>query len=401
MSIKYFLKKIKDVKIEDIFAVFPMIAAIILIPICRKKYEKVWLVCEEPGEARDNGYYFFKYICESHPEIDSYYAIKHNSIDYNRVSELGKTVKHGSIKHWIMYFVGICNVSSQKGGKPNAAICSFIELNHLFHPRNVFLQHGVIKDDLVWLHADRTILDLFVTSSVREQQYVQEKYGYKPEQIIRTGLPRFDDLHNAAIKKNQILVMPTWRTWLRLKSERNSELDSDLIDSDFIHNWLKLLNSSELRYLTDKYNLEIMFYPHRHMQPYVDQFTIDNPNVVIASYENYDIHELIKNSEMLITDYSSVYFDMVYMKKPVVFYQFDEDNFRKFHYQEGYFDYHNNPFGKSFRRYEDVVKNIEEIIKNNYCVSLEYLNEHNYIFPYYDTNNSKRIFDAIQDLYEK
>ena len=400
MSVQYFLKKIRDVRTEDLLAVFPMIAAIILIPIYRRKFGNVWLVCEEPGEARDNGYYFFKYLCESHPEIDSYYAIKYDSVDYERVSKLGKTVKHGSIKHWIMYFVGVCNISSQKGGKPNAAICSFIELNHLFHPHNVFLQHGVIKDDLVWLHADRTILDLFVTSSVREQQYVQEKYGYKPEQIIRTGLPRFDDLHNATIKKNQILIMPTWRKWLRLKSERNSELDSDLLNSDFIHNWLKFLNSSELRYLTDEYDLEILFYPHRHMQPYVDQFLINNPRIKIASYENYDIHELIKSSEMLITDYSSVYFDMVYMKKPVVFYQFDEENFRKFHYQEGYFDYHNNPFGKSFKRYEDVIKNLEEIIRNNYCVSPEYLDEHKYIFPYYDTCNSKRVYDAIRDLYE-
>lgn len=401
MSIKYFLKKIKDVRIADLIAVLPMIVAIILIPFYRKKYKKVWLVCEEPGEARDNGFYFFKYLCEAHPEVDSYYAIQYDSVDYPRVSSLGKTVKHGSIKHWIMYFVGVCNISSQKGGKPNAAICSFFELNHIFKPHNVFLQHGVIKDNLVWLHADRTVLDLFVTSSVKEQRYVQEKYGYRPEQIIRTGLPRFDDLHNLNIKKNRILIMPTWRTWLRLKSERSSELDTELINSDFIRHWLEFLNSNELRDLSDKYDLEIMFYPHRHMQPYVDQFLITNPRVKVASYDNYDIHELLKSSEMLITDYSSVYFDMVYMKKPVVFYQFDEENFRKFHYQEGYFDYHNNPFGKSFKNYEDVISNIEEIISNNYSVSLEYLDEHRYIFPYFDTNNSQRIYNEICALYNQ
>ena len=28
---------------------------------------------------------------------------------------------------------------------------------------------------------------------------------------------------------------------------------------------------------------------------------------------------------MLITDYSSVYFDIAYMRKPIIFYQFDEE----------------------------------------------------------------------------
>lgn len=43
----------------------------------------------------------------------------------------------------------------------------------------------------------------------------------------------------------------------------------------------------------------------------------------------YDVQQLLKESLLLITDYSSVFFDMMYMNKPVIFYQFDENQYRK------------------------------------------------------------------------
>ncbi|MFR6589327.1 MAG: hypothetical protein ACLURV_03080 [Gallintestinimicrobium sp.] len=32
-------------------------------------------------------------------------------------------------------------------------------------------------------------------------------------------------------------------------------------------------------------------------------------------------------------------FDVAFLRKPVVYYQFDEEEFRKYHYQKGYFDF--------------------------------------------------------------
>ena len=62
IKLSYFLEKIKDVKPSDLFSVFPMAVAWLIKPVYRKKYENAWLVCEEPAEARDNGYHFFRYI---------------------------------------------------------------------------------------------------------------------------------------------------------------------------------------------------------------------------------------------------------------------------------------------------------------------------------------------------
>ena len=58
IGFKYLFNKIQDVKLRDYLSFFPMVIAWIAKPLYRKKFQTVWLVCEEPKEARDNGYHF-------------------------------------------------------------------------------------------------------------------------------------------------------------------------------------------------------------------------------------------------------------------------------------------------------------------------------------------------------
>ena len=100
----------------------------------------------------------------------------------------------------------------------------------------------------------------------------------------------------------------------------------------------------------------------------------------------------------MITDYSSVFFDFVYMKKPVIFYQFDSKNFRKRQYEEGYFNYQENPFGESAKGQDEVFNLIEKCIEKNFAVSDSYLQAHKEYFRLYDTNNCRRIFEIVNNI---
>ena len=101
----------------------------------------------------------------------------------------------------------------------------------------------------------------------------------------------------------------------------------------------------------------------------MSEFAVKNPKITVASAETHDMQELMKSAEMMITDYSSVYFDMFYMKKPVVFYQFDEEEFRSFHY--------------------------EELAGSGYKVSEEFEAAHKGEFQLYDRENSKRVYNTL------
>ena len=400
IKLSYLFDKIKDVKFMDYISVLPMTLALVIMPLYRKKYSGAWLICEEPSEARDNGYYFYKYMYENHPQKKCFYAIKRSSVDYNRIKKLGGTVEYGSLRHWLVFFLCEYNISSQKGGKPNAAMCAFMEINGRFKTKNVFLQHGVIINNVRSLYADRSKIYKFITSTSDETEYIEKNFGYPKGTVVCTGMPRFDGLHNVSVNENQIVVMPTWRYWFNLKSKQNSETGNRFKDSEYFIKWNELLNSPQLKKLCDE-GLTVVFYLHRNIQRYSNLFKASHRSITIASWEDYDIQSLLKESELMITDYSSVFFDMVYMRKPILFYQFDEDKFRKYQCEKGYFDYHNNPFGKCFSTHREILVELAELKKKDFCITADYETEHKRLFTDYDDRNSERIFMMLEsDLAE-
>lgn len=396
MDLKYFLDRIRDVKVTDYISVIPMFIALIIKPFYKEKYKGSWLICEEPTEARDNGYHFFRYMCKEQSQQKCYYAIKKKSVDYKKVKKLGSVIEYSSIQHWLAYFLCDYNISSQKGGKPNAAMCSFMELNRKFHPKNIFLQHGIIINNVKWLYADKCCIEKFITSTYPETEYIKQNFGYPENAIQMTGMPRFDALHDGKVIGGRILIMPTWRYWFNLKSKKNVDTDAEFETSEYLQRWIELLCCLEMENLIKKYNLEVIFYLHRNMQNRIEEFYKIKTPVIIASWKKYDIQNLIKTSEMLITDYSSVFFDMVYMKRPVIFYQFDEEKYRKYQYTEGYFDYHNNVFGNTYFTKEGIFDELENIICNKFKPSKNFLKEHDKIFGFWDNKNSKRIYDMLK-----
>lgn len=395
VKLSYLLDRIRDVKPNDYLSVFPMTAALLIKPFYKKKYAGTWLVCEEPAEARDNGYHFFKYMCEKQPQQKCYYAIKRNSVDVKKVQELGDVIEYGSIQHWLAYFLCEYNISSQKGGKPNAAMCAFMEMNGRFKPQNVFLQHGITKDHAEWLYADKCNFTYFITAAVPEDQMIREDYGYPDGVVQLTGFPRYDALNNLEIKKNRVLIMPTWRYWFNLKSKGGDDVKEDFRHSNYLKKWLDFLNDKDLEKMILEKNLEVIFFLHRNMQKYIDAFDNVSNHVIIASWKEYDIQELLKTSAIMVTDYSSVYFDMIYMQKPILFYQFDEAEYRRYQYQEGWFDYHDNTFSESYAEKNGLMEKLQEYVEKDFDVDDKYREGCNEIFKYIDDNNSKRVFELL------
>ncbi|XIW69645.1 CDP-glycerol glycerophosphotransferase family protein [Escherichia coli] len=72
----------------------------------------------------------------------------------------------------------------------------------------------------------------------------------------------------------------------------------------------------------------MIFYPHPNLADYISDLNIPD-YVKIGSLENESIQSIFKKTNLLITDYSSVAFDIAYMKTPVIYFQFDSDTFFK------------------------------------------------------------------------
>lgn len=395
------MNRLKYVKISDIFALIQFLIILPFALIGKMFLKNYWLICEDKNEARDNGYWLYKWIRENHPEQKLIYAINKKCVDYKKVKDIGKVISYGGWIHWFWYIVAEKNISSQKGGKPNAAVGYLFEVAiPIWKHKRYFLQHGVIKDDLKWLYNACCKFSLFVTSTIDETKSIQENYGY-PEGVVQClGLARFDSLHDFVVDNDLILVMPTWRRWLANPIKRNKNLDNlkDFSKTDYCIKWNEFLNSQELHLLLKKYDKKIIFYPHRNMQKFIGYFNTEFDNIKIANSKEYDVQDLLKKAALLITDYSSVFFDFAYMLKPVIFYQFDEKKFRENQYQTGYFDYSNNVIGSQVVEIEKLLNFIDLNIKNQFKLPDENKQQIKNYFKFYDSENCKRNYEAINKL---
>ena len=96
----------------------------------------------------------------------------------------------------------------------------------------------------------------------------------------------------------------------------------------------------------------------------------------------------------MITDYSSVFFDFSYMSKPVIFYQFDEKEFREKQYAEGYFDYHHTVLGDFAATEKETLDLLETQLQGGILLKGEALTRS--FFPLWDSNNNERIYEEIK-----
>ena len=131
------------------------------------------------------------------------------------------------------------------------------------------------------------------------------------------------------------------------------------------------------------------------MQKYLKYFKINEKNIKVVNNSDIDIQDLLKNSALLITDYSSVFMDFAYMNKPIIYYQFDQEEFRKKHLSEGYFKYERDGFGDVIKNENEVVTKIINYVKTNYKVEEKYISRMNEFFEIKDRNNCKRIYEEI------
>jgi len=147
-------------------------------------------------------------------------------------------------------------------------------------------------------------------------------------------------------------------------------------------------------------NINLVFYPHRHTQPYIESFQRKSKNIVFADWKNYDIQKLLIESALLITDYSSVFMDFSYMRKPSLYYQFDYQKFREGQYAEGYFDYQNG-FGKVYSNLDELINAIKDSHNINFELEEKYKNKIDSFFPLYDKENSERNYRFVKEILER
>ena len=135
----------------------------------------------------------------------------------------------------------------------------------------------------------------------------------------------------------------------------------------------------------------ILFRTHYFVSNSFDFSKYDKFIYDVSYYD--DINELYIISDLLITDYSSVFFDFANLKKPMIFYMYDLDDYKN-NLRDFYFDLNILP-GPIVKQEDDLIKEIKNIDNYDELYHDKYI-KFNKKFNYLDDGKStERVVEVI------
>ena len=229
--------------------------------------------------------------------------------------------------------------------------------------------------------------------------------GWKEKNIIQINLPRWDRYSNlnyfisGNITSNSILVMFTWRYtkwWIGYQD----------LSKSYHENIIRILEDQELGEVLTKKNMTLYFSLHR----YVNRRFLKRYDQAINKFSHLkyvkqnELSECLAKTNLVVSDFSSIIFDLMSREKPFVIYVPDEnDKSIKKIYTEDYiqlikdFKKGKIKFANKCNSVEKTVEKIINYINNNFELEPN-LKEFYKKFNFKTTNNTNEFIDYLINM---
>lgn len=361
-----------------------------------------WILMDRHDRADDNAEHLYRYVRQRDPKRIIWYVLDRTSRDWQRLKRDGfRLLAYGSRQHRAELRATTLLISSHVDKR---ILFPFPGIRYgITGPKFIFLHHGVPKDDQsVTLNAKPISLKIAATAADFDAvTSIDSNYLLSSKEVVLTGLPRHDALPAIARARRTLLIMPTWRKYLASRDgpegARAGKIEG-FRKSSYALNWTSLVNSESLREMADRAGLAVVFSPHPLMSEYAHDFRAPAWVEVQPSYELDTVQALFADAALLVTDFSSVAFDVAYLDRPVVYYHFDMDGALsgKHSYTRGFFDYENDGFGPVCETEDAVLDAIKTALSGH--ERPEYARRRAGAFTFRDGRNSERVYDAILEF---
>ncbi len=152
--------------------------------------------------------------------------------------------------------------------------------------------------------------NVLLVSSMYEEKCFKSAFDVKDEQIFRAFPPRLENLIEIAQSNREeksILYVPTWR-------DDHSFSFSKYVN---LHSFNTFLQKNKL-----KFNIKL------HPSDKSMQTDSKYSNIILVD-KNEDVYDYLKDTDILVSDYSSMVFEALYLSKPVILFCPDYETYQK------------------------------------------------------------------------
>ncbi len=230
-------------------------------------------------------------------------------------------------------------------------------------------------------------MDLIFSATSLNKKVYSDLLGVKEEKIKITGQPRNDLLFiekGSEVKSNTkkqivILYLPTWREY-----DNNHDLFFQYGFNIYkMNEFLKKINAKLL----------IKFHAIESTRNKILGVKKNDERISFVDIDN--VYEILSKVDILITDYSSVYFDYLLLDKPIIFTPFD---LKEYEEKRGfYYNYEKVTPGPKAKDWNEVIFNISKILEAD-----SYANERNRVNNLFnefkDNKSSGRVYNEIINI---
>ena len=362
----------------------------------------------------DNSKALFEYILRNEPRIKPYW-ITYNKKIYQKLIDENKPVTMAySTKGWLLSLRALFIISSTNDdrniyavngakriclwhGMPLKKIEYDTKMGQKFQGKNVNIGikiKNVIRDITLPYYKYNKKPYSTISSAEFFVPFLSSAFLLDKKNIWLTGLPRTDWFYERITEKiisnlrnnekyinsRVILYMPTFR-----RRSNYGNFFNPFNIQDF--------NSDKFIDFLEKEDVIFLYKPH-----YFDRtsnFSLLSERFVLINESDYDeLYVFISNIDILVTDYSSVYFDFLCLNKPAILTPFDYDVYIQ-NFREHYFDYNLLPSIKAYN-WDELMNIITE--KKYYSIPKE---EADKFCKYNDGHASERVLQKTLELLDK
>ena len=369
------------------------------------KKKQLWMVSDRTMKAGDNGEALFRYL-QAHPRKDRkvVFILNSDSPDHERLRKVGPVVGAYTFRRKLLHLLCDLNISAHADNIQTNPFLGYHDAYRdiLPHVRFIYLQHGIMQANLEdWLKRSNKNISYIVTSTEHENRIILHgDYGYTRDNLWLAGSPRFDLWYHD--EKKKVTVMPTWRNDLAGKVNDIGMRDAapGFEKSRYFQFYNSLINHKRLLDAAGRCGYQIQFMPHPNVQPDLHLFT---RNQQVRFLETDAVcADVYAESELLITDYSSVGFDFAYLRKPLIYCQFDADEFfsgsHTYSKNSLNFNYERDGFGEVEYDLESTVDRIIEYMEDGCRLKEQYRARIDQFFAFNDQENCRRVAEKLEEI---